>query len=70
MTLAAITRNIHILTAQLDLEINTLQIPGKENIRADTLSRLYEGPHQLSKFMPEHIWVQPQNTVLILDWSI
>ena len=45
MTLAAIARNIRMLTAQMDVEIKTLHIPGKENIIADTLSRLYEGPH-------------------------
>ena len=62
MTLAAIARNICMLTAQQDLEIKTLHIPGKENILADTLSRLYQGPHQLNKLteiMPAHVWVQP-----------
>ena len=50
MTLAAIARNIRMLTAQLDLEIKTMNIPGKENI-IDTLSRLYEGPQQTH---PDH----------------
>ena len=73
LTLAAIARNIFMLTAQLNLDMVTLHILGKRNIVADTLSRLQEGPHQLQKLaqiMPEHIWVQPPNTALIVDWSI
>ena len=73
LTLAAIARNIFMLTAQLNLDIVTLHILGKRNIVADILSRLQEGPHQLQKLaqvMPEHIWVRPPNTVLIVDWSI
>ena len=73
LTLAAIARNIFMLTAQLNLNITTLHIPGKCNVIADTLSRFQEGPQQLQKLaqvMPEHIWVQPPNTALILDWPI
>ena len=73
LTLAAIARNIFMLTAQLNLNITTLHIPGKCNVIADILSRLQEGPQQLQKLaqlMPQHIWVQPPNTALILDWSI
>ena len=72
LSLAAIARNIFMLTAQLNLNITTLHIPGKCNVIVDTLSRLQEGPQQLQKLaqiMPEHIWVQPPNTALIVDWS-
>ena len=73
MTLAAIARNIFMLIAQFDLEIITIQIPGKKNTVADLLSRQHEHPqrlHKLTQVMPEPIWLQPPKTALILDWSI
>ena len=44
MTLAAIARNISMLTARFDLETRTMHIQGKKNIVADILSRWHECP--------------------------
>ena len=39
MTLAAMARNINMITAYLDIDLVTIHIEGKLNVIADTLSR-------------------------------
>ena len=73
MTLAAIARNINMITAFNDIELITVHIQGKLNIIADTLSRLSISPaliHKIHELVPGHIWVTPGANALTLDWSI
>ena len=73
MTLAAIARNISMITAFRDIDLITVHIEGKLNIIADTLSRLSINPaliHKIPQLVPGHIWVNPSANVLTLDWSI
>ena len=73
MTLAAIARNINMITAFRDIELITVHIEGKLNVVADTLSRLSINPVLIGKIpdlVPGHIWVNPGANALTLDWSI
>ena len=44
MTLAAMARNINMITAHRDIDLITVHIKGKLNVVADTLSRLSINP--------------------------
>ena len=60
LTLAAITRNIAMITASQDINLKLLHIPGKHNIIADALSRLSIHPQyqiQLHHLIPYHSWL-------------
>ena len=73
MTLAAIARNINMITAFKDIELLTVHIEGKLNVVADTLSRLSINPDLIEKIpelVPGHIWITPEANALTLDWSI
>ena len=65
MTLAAMVRNINMITAHLDIDLITEHIEGKLNVIADTLSI---NPCLMSKI--PHIWITPKADALTLDWSI
>ena len=67
-TLAAITRNIAMISAVKDIELKA----GKVNIIADNLSRLALGDiykENLQHLIPSHTWIQSPNNILHLDWS-
>ena len=73
MTLAAMARNINMITAHLDIDLITVHIEGKLNVIADTLSRLPINPCLMSKIpvlLPDHIWITPKADAFTLDWSI
>ena len=73
MTLAAMARNINMITAHQDIDLITVHIEGKLNVAADTLSRLSINPGLMSKIpdlVPDHIWITPTDDALTLDWSI
>ena len=71
--LAAITRNIAMLTATHDINLRLVHISGKHNIIADALSRI--GIHsnyqvQLHHLIPNHTWLRVPIELLEIDWSI
>ena len=71
--LAAITRNIAMLTATHDINLKLVHILGKHNIIADALSRI--GLHsnyqvQLHHLIPHHTWLEVPIELLEIDWSI
>ena len=71
--LAAITKNIAMLTATLYINLKTVHIPGKLNVVTDALSRLSTHPQyraHLYKLIPCHTWLEPPVDVLHIDWSI
>ena len=53
MTLAAMARNINMITAHLDIDLITVNIEDKLNVVAGTLSRLSINPCLMSKLL---IW--------------
>ena len=70
--LAAITRNIAMLTATLNINLKTVHIPGKQNIVADAVSRISIHPQyqaQLHQLIPFRTWLHPSEDVLHIDWS-
>ena len=67
MTLAAISRNISMITAYLDIELITVYIEEKLNVIADTLSRLSINSSLMSKIpalVPDHLWITRKADVL------
>ena len=58
--LALYVRNIWLLTAYLDIELNISHVPGVHNVIADTLSRIYSdkpvNPDLLSILQDNYIW--------------
>ena len=71
--LAAITRNVAMFTANLDINLKIVHIPGKKNIVADALSRVHSHPQykeRLLTLVPYHTWLHPTQQVLDIDWSI
>ena len=57
--LALCVRNIWLLTASLDIQLNISHVPGTHNVIADTLSRIYSDRLvnlDLSILQDNYIW--------------
>ena len=73
MTLAAITRNIFMETAQADIPLRTVHIMGRINEIADSLSRWNMGAQYQQKFynlLPVHVWIKIPENALDINWSM
>ena len=73
LTLAAITRNVAMLTAERDIDLKIVHISGKDNTVADHLSQLFWAAQHFSALqllIPTHVWVAVPAGVIKLDWSI
>ena len=73
LTLAAIARNIFMEAAHYDIFLKTVHIMGVLTEIADSLSRCTISEHFRQKFyqlLPQHVWIQTTNDVLIINWSI
>ena len=71
--LAACARNIWLLAAWYDLEMNYVHIKGKENIVADLLSRWRNTPNDILKLhshIADPLWLQVPGEFLDLDNEI
>ena len=72
-TLAAICRNISMETAKADIRLNTVHIPGKLNVIADSLSRFHISQAHRDKvqhWLPGATWVYPPCHSLLINWQI
>ena len=71
--LAAITRNIWLITAMWDIELNIEHIPGKDNTAADILSRWFS-PNVNRTALYESItdpeWLVVPEQAFAVDYSI
>ena len=66
-------RNIAMILATHDIELQVIHILGSDNKIADLLSRWYitENPaDKLHKFVQNPLWLQVDNQILKLHWSI
>ena len=73
LTLAAIARKIQLQVATWDINLQVNHIAGKDNHIADLLSHwsLMGDPQvNLNRLLPQHQWVEIQQTHLHLDWCI
>ena len=73
LTLAAIARNIQLQVATWDINLQVNHIAGKDNHIADLLSRwslMGDSQVKLNRLLPQHQWVEIQQTHLHLDWCI
>ena len=73
LTLAAIARNIQLQVATWDINLQIVNIPGKENQIADLLSRwtITDEPQaKLISLLPHPQWVTVNEDHLIIDWCI
>ena len=72
--LAACIRNIWLLTAKWDIQLKVIHIPGKENVWADTLSRLFSpsaiDQGLLNELETNYTWDVVSIQVFILDLQI
>ena len=71
--LAACARNIWLLAAWYDLEIDYVHIKGKENVIADLLSRWKNTPTdvlRLHSHLADHLWLNVPSEFLDLDNDI
>ena len=72
-TLAAIARNIQLMLATYNTEIVVKDIPGKDNVVADLLSRWAATDQpmaRLSRLISHHVWITLPSNVLEIDWAI
>ena len=72
-TLAAICRNISMETAKADIRLNTVHIPGKLNVIADSLSRFHISKAHRDKvhqWLPGATWLFPPSHSLTINWQI
>ena len=73
LTLGAMAQNIAMILAIKDIELQVIHILGSDNKIADLLSRWYitENPtEKLHKFIQNPLWLNVNNEVLKLNWSI
>ena len=73
LTLGAMARNIAMILAINDIDLQVIHVLGADNKIADLLSRWYiiENPvAKLKKFIENPVWLNVHNEMLTLDWSI
>ena len=71
--LATCARNIWLLTAIFNIQLQVLHVPGKANVTADLLSRwtvTVNPEDKLRKLMPHFIWVNTHINLTALNYSI
>ena len=73
LTLGAMARNISMLLAIYDIELQVIHILGADNKVADILSRWFitENPdRKLYQFIKNPLWLSVNHEFLKVDWSI
>ena len=73
LTLGAMARNIAMILAIHDIDLQVIHVLSADNKIADLLSRWYiiENPVvKLKKFIENPVWLNVHNEMLTLDWSI
>ena len=73
LTLGAMARNISMLLAIYDIELQVIHILGADNKVADLLSRWFitENPDKkLYQFIKNPLWLSVNHEFLKVDWSI
>ena len=72
-TLTAIARNIQMIAAIKDINLNVVHILGKNNTVADLLSRWDITPdnyQKLTNLLPSFAFIHTPRNILDIDWSI
>ena len=71
--LATCARNIWLITAIFNIQLQVMHVPGKENSIADLLSRwaITANPeHKLKQLVPDLIWMNTQINLTALNYDI